>query len=100
MFLPDATPDLKTTPATATAKEDGTFSMSTGTAGGVKPGKYVVTVKWPDPKVKITDAQKMMGATASDAPDLLKGRYDSREKSQIKVEIKSGENKLEPFVLN
>ena len=99
MFIPE-TPDLKAQPSTATAKADGTFEMSTGVSGGVRPGKYIVTVVWPDPNVKITDAQRMMGATASDAPDLLKGRFATREKSTIKIEIKSGENKLEPIVLN
>jgi hypothetical protein len=99
MFLPETPGDMKITPATATTGADGTFKMSTGAAGGVKAGKYIVTVIWPDPKVKISDAQRMMGASASDAPDLLAGRYATREKTTIKVEIKPGDNKLDPFQL-
>src|SRR5262245_12197198 len=71
MFYVDGTPDPNSTPATATAKDDGSFTVSTGVAGGMRPGKYIVTVVWPDPNKKPTDAQRMMGYSPSDAPDLL-----------------------------
>jgi hypothetical protein len=99
MFHVDGTPDPRSTPATATAKEDGTFAVATGVAGGMKPGKYVVTVVWPDPTKKPTDAQRMMGYNPSDAPDLLAGRYATRDRSPLRAEVKSGENALEPFEL-
>jgi len=99
MFIADAPADMTASPATATVAADGTFTMATGVAGGVKPGKYIATVVWPDPSVKITDAQRMMGASASDAPDLLKGRFATRELSKLKVEVKPGANALEPFLL-
>jgi hypothetical protein len=98
-FVPDGPPDLKAIPATGVTGADGTFTMSTGTNSGVKPGKYSVTVVWPDPSVKLTEAQKMAGANPYDAPDVLKDRYKTPEKSKLKVEIKAGHNKLEPFAL-
>lgn len=97
MFLPDPPGDLKASTPTATCAADGTFQMFTSATGGVRAGHYVVTIVWPDPNFKITDAQRMMGARPADAPDLLAGRYATREKSTIKVEVKTGENKLSPF---
>lgn len=99
VFHLDGPPDMKAIPPSATAGPDGSFTMATGTAGGVKPGKYIATIIWPDPSFKITEAQRMQGINPSDAPDVLKGRYATREKSDQKVEIKAGENKLPPFKL-
>ena len=99
MFLADGPTDMTATPATATVAADGSFTMATGVAGGVKPGRYAVTVVWPDPSMKLTDAQRMMGASPSDAPDVLKGRYAKRELSKLSAEIKTGNNALEPFHL-
>jgi len=99
MFHTDGPANIRSTPATATVGDDGSFTMATGVLGGVKPGRYLATVVWPDPNVKLTDAQRMMGASLSDAPDLLKGRYATRETSGLAVEIKPGINVLEPFDL-
>lgn len=94
-FFPEGDTSLKAVVASGTAADDGTFTLSTGTQTGAPAGKYVVAVVWLDPKVKVTEQQKMMGMTP-DAPDLLKGRY-SREKSTLRAEVKPGENKLDPF---
>jgi hypothetical protein len=99
-FHPDPPGDPKTTfPATAKAGTDGKFTVATGANGGVKAGKYFVTIIWPDPNKKLTDAQRMMGASPDDAPDLLGGRYSTREKSQLQVEVKPGVKELPPFEL-
>ncbi|MFO0810865.1 MAG: hypothetical protein U0746_19730 [Gemmataceae bacterium] len=99
MFYTDGTPDPHVTPATATVKDDGSFSVATGATGGMRPGKYIVTVVWPDPSKKPTDAQRMMGYSPSDAPDLLAGRYATREKTSLRAEVTAGENALPPFDL-
>jgi|SRR5262245_8148934 len=90
--------DMKSVPATATAGPDGTFTLVTGDKHGARAGKYVVSVTWPDPAKKPTEAQAMMGM-APDAPDLLKGRYSDPKQSKLRAEVKSGENDLEPFDL-
>jgi hypothetical protein len=91
MFHPDPPGDPKTTfPATAKAGSDGKFSLDTGLKSGVRPGKYVVTITWPDPGKTLTDAQKMMGVNPEDAPDLLGGRYATREKTDLKADIQPG----------
>jgi hypothetical protein len=99
MFHPENPVSLNETAATAVTAEDGTFKLATGTKHGVKSGKYIVTVVWPDPNKPLTDAQKMMGVSPYDAPDLLGGRYSTKEKSSLRAEVKSGPNDLEPFDL-
>jgi hypothetical protein len=90
--------DMGVTPASGTTDADGVFTLSTGKQAGVKPGKYVVTVIFPDPNKKISEQDKMMGL--GDAPDLLKGRYATTQSSTLKAEVKGGENVLEPFEVN
>jgi hypothetical protein len=99
MFIPENPPSLNDFPSTATTADDGTFTLVSGATGGARPGKYIVTVVWPDPNKKFTDAQKMMGFGPSDAPDVLKGRYATREKSPLRAEVRDGPNSLTPFEL-
>jgi hypothetical protein len=99
MFHPDWASDINAFPATATTAVDGTFSLASGDRSGARPGKYVVTVVWPDPNKVLTDAQKMMGVSPYDAPDLLRGRYATRDKSALRAEVKPGVNALDPFDL-
>ncbi len=99
VFHSDGPPDAHATPATAKAGVDGTFTMNSGLKTGAKPGKYIVTVVWPDPAKKFTDMQIANGANPEDAPDLLGGRYATREKSTLRAEIKAGATALEPFDL-
>jgi hypothetical protein len=95
MFFPEGSSG--TNPSTGVCGDDGTFTLSTGTGVGAPAGKYVVTVTWPDPKVKYTEQQKMMGMTG-DAPDLLRGAY-SKEKSTLRAEVKAEPTTLEPFAI-
>jgi len=97
MFHPEGG-DINSVPATGTAGLDGTFALTTGAKVGAAPGKYVVTVVWPDPSKKPTEQQAMMGL-APDAPDLLAGRYAARQKSPLRAEIKPGQNTLDTFDL-
>jgi hypothetical protein len=89
---------LKDSPATATAEPDGSFVVSTGGKPGAPTGKYTVTVVWPEAK-KLTQQELMQGANPNDGPDRLKGAYDTPQKSNIRVEVRSGDNTLEPFDL-
>jgi hypothetical protein len=98
MFIPEA-PDPKVFPATAIADADGNFTLASNDQKGVGVGKYIVTVTWPDPNKKITDAQRMMGVSIYDFPDQLGGRYGTREKSSLRAEVKAGPNVLAPFEL-
>ena len=98
-FHPEDSAGLETVTSTGVTGDDGTFTLSTGPDKGAKEGKYIVTVMYPDPKKKPTEKQMMTGATVLDAPDVFGGKYMSREKSQLKAEVKPGENKLEPFDL-
>jgi hypothetical protein len=77
----------------AVVAEDGTFRLSArGTFDGAPAGHYAVTVFYLSPEKKV-DGQNA-------GPDLLKGKYAGPRTTPLKVEIKPGENQLEPFVLN
>ncbi len=69
-----------------------------GHGPGIPAGTYQVTIRWPDPKVKPTDAQKMTGMF-NDPPDLLKGKYENKAKSGLKAEITSSTTDLPAFEL-
>jgi hypothetical protein len=95
MFHPEGG-DLNDVPASGVAGEDGTFTLATGDKAGAHAGKYVVTIVWPDPAKKPTPQQVMMGL-APDAPDVLAGRFATKQVSSLRAEVKPGENTLQPF---
>lgn len=82
-----------------TCNENGEYTVQTGGKDGIRAGNYAVTVIWPDPSKKITDAEKMMGKQPSDLPDLLQGRYSNKEKSQLVATIKTEDNVIADFDL-
>jgi len=80
------------------ADKDGKFSIVSDSEVGLVAGTYVVTATWPDPAVQPTPAQKMTGMFDV-GPDLLKGRYESKDKSSLKLEITNTTKELPPFEL-
>ncbi len=95
MFFPS---DPKITTASAVAETDGTFKVFSDGEAGLVVGKYQVTISWPDPTKKPTQAQMMMG-TGELGPDLLKGKYSSKDTSTLSVEITPTSKTLPPFEL-
>jgi len=93
---PDGAATVNTVTSTGTADEQGQFTLSTGDKKGAKPGKYVVTVVWPDPAKKSTEKQRLQGKEV-EAPDLLGGRYADRNKSPLRAEVKAGVGTLDPI---
>ncbi len=91
--------DPKGSLATATTDASGNFSLVSDLAQGVATGSYKVCVIWPDPAVQPTPAQKMTGMFDA-GPDLLKGRYESPEKSTLVIEISGSSEKLPPIELS
>ena len=84
--------------ATGVADSDGTFNLISDMKEGIQPGKYIVSLTWPDPAFKPSEASKMRG-DADSGPDLLKGRYVMKEKSGLTAEIISSTKELPPFQL-
>lgn len=84
--------------ASGVVSEDGSFTLSSGLEKGVAPGKYTVTITWPDPTVQTTPQQMMQGMIA-DAPDLLDGAYAAKAKSTLKAEITASTTVIPPFDL-
>jgi hypothetical protein len=99
MFHPDGPVDRKTVIPSGRVDADGRFTLMTQDKSGARPGKYIVTVIWPDPNKKITETQKMMGVSPDDAPDVLQGKFETRDKSTLRAEVKPGDNNLDPFDL-
>lgn len=86
--------DVKDAPvATGVADNDGKFTLTSHLNTGASPGNYIITVTWPDPAVKPTEAQKIRG-DAEPGPDLLKGRYVMKDKSSLTAEITSSTTEL------
>ncbi len=83
----------------APVKEDGSFAISTDGKLGIPPGSYKLSLSWPDPSVKPTERQKMMG-DFEPGPDLLKGKYVNKDKAKMQIEIKAGEKELAPIVIS
>ena len=84
--------------ASAVADSTGSFKPISQSLPGMRAGRYKVTVIWPDPSKKPTEAQKMMG-TADVGPDLLKGKYSLKSSTTLTAEIKEGITTLPPFDL-
>lgn len=83
----------------AVATSDGTYRIVSNQNPGIPPGKYLVTVSWPDPSYKPSERDVMLG-TAELGPDLLKGRYIAKGKSDLEVEIDGTTKQLDPIELS
>ena len=92
--------DLKVVRPLGLVKDDGTFSVMTGTATGAPVGDYIITITWP----QAVGPKRRKGEITTEAlpnyEDRLKGAYGDRMKSKFEtVHVKKGLNQLEPFVL-
>lgn len=75
-----------------TAKDDGSFDVITREPGdGVKPGDYKVTIYFPD----MSQPEDGNGQR----PDVLNGKYELPQNSQISASIKAQENVIPPLDL-
>ncbi|WP_146677094.1 hypothetical protein [Pirellula sp. SH-Sr6A] len=95
-------PEPSTNSAVANGVTDanGVFAPLTGTEEGIAEGTYRVTVVWPDPKMSGGEGTLQFGASQSkDPPDLLKGRYVSRDKSKLSVTVSRSSPELPPLEL-
>ena len=101
-------PEPNTTPPVPTGQvdEEGNFSLAVDDQGaGAPAGKYAVLIQWRT-RTEGTDAPKPVPKKGrryvspdkpDGVPDRLEGRYMNAEKSRFHVEVKPGENNLEPF---
>jgi hypothetical protein len=79
------------------AQEDGKFTLFTGDKPGARAGEYIVTFIWP--KEIAPKSTKKFVQEAPESRDQLDGAFVDPHTSRFKVEIKAGDNKLEPFNL-
>jgi hypothetical protein len=88
--------DIKAIPSTGLTGADGTFKITTGDKSGAPAGEYVVTIICSE----TVDAKPGKISTGPpETRDRLNGAYADKAKSTITVEVKKGDNQLEPFNL-
>jgi hypothetical protein len=101
-------PEPNTTPPVPAGQVDdqGSFSVTVDQMGeGAPTGKYVALVLWrtkveggEQPKPAPKKGRRYVPPVTSELiPDRLAGRYMDPERSPFRVEVKPGENNLEPF---
>jgi hypothetical protein len=87
--------------SSAVADANGNFSPVTEGEPGIPAGTYRVTVNWPDPAMRReAGSTQFGGGDDRDAPDLLKGKYIAKDRSQLTVVIDRSTTQLEPFELS
>ncbi len=96
-FHPKGGNSVSTEPSVGVAGEDGTFTLETGKKSGAPVGEYTVTIIWPE-EVAPRKA-KVFPPPESETRDRLRGAYANAKTSPFKVQIKAGDNQLEPFLL-
>jgi len=90
--------NVKTIYPTAATEADGTFWVKTGDQDGAPAGSYVVTVTCPQ---QVQSAKKMYSTGEKpETADLFKGAYGRKDSSNIRLEIKKGDNELAQIDLN
>jgi hypothetical protein len=94
----DAKNELTAVRPSGVAKDDGTYTLTTGPDQGAPAGDYVVTVTLFQ-EVNAKKGKAMSTDMNTPTEDKLKGAYADRTKSQITRQIKSGTNQLEPIDL-
>lgn len=95
LFHPD---DPLQPTASGIADESGKFTLLSGPNSGIAPGKYTVTLTWPDPSHEPSKKELMMG-TAEKGPDLLNNKYASKDRTILSAEITPSTDTLPPFEL-
>ena len=82
-------------------KEDGTYTLSTGTKEGARAGEYVVTITWTETVTKKPKTGKIsMQDEEVEIRDRLQGRYADPAKSTIQATIKRGGGTIPTFELD
>lgn len=84
--------------ASGVTDDTGTFTLVSSLQEGVQPGKYRVTITWPDESKRKKEAFEQMGSN-EDPPDQLKGRYASPKDTPLKAEIAADTTEIPAFEL-
>jgi hypothetical protein len=99
LFHPES--DTLGSVSSAVADASGTFSPVTDGEPGIPAGTYRVTVSWPDPAMRREASAMQFGfGEERDPPDLLKGRYIAKDRSQLTVVIDRSTSQLDAFELS
>ncbi|MCA9157832.1 MAG: carboxypeptidase regulatory-like domain-containing protein [Pirellulaceae bacterium] len=75
----------------------GQYTLITNMEPGVKPGKYKVTMTWPD---NSANDSKAFSLSQKDPPDLFKSKYADPTKTKLSAEILASTTEIPPFELS
>jgi hypothetical protein len=78
---------------------DGKFNLTTGQDKGAPAGEYAVTFLWPKEVVKEKNPKEFKMNMTVETYDGFEGAYTNAQTTNFKAEVKRGETKLEPFLL-
>jgi hypothetical protein len=78
---------------------EGKFTLMTGQEKGAPAGEYAVTFLWPKEVEKEKNPKEFKMNMAAETFDGLDGAYTDAQTTKFKAEVKRGETKLEPFLL-
>jgi hypothetical protein len=98
-FHPKGDNNIKTIRPVGLTKEDGTFTLTTGSDEGALPGEYVVTFICSEPVGGSNATKKIISSAPPETQDRFQGAYSNAETSKFNVVLKAGPNQLEPFKL-
>ena len=96
VFFP-APPGEPNNVAAGVVDVDGKFTLVTNMEPGITPGKYNVTVVWPD---RSTKESKTFSMGSKDLPDLLKSKYADPKKSKLSAEVTESTTEIPTFELS
>lgn len=85
--------------ATGVADADGKYQLVTDAEVGVTPGKYQITVTWPDPNHKQEAGSLLSPASSEPGPDVLKGKFARKEASTLSADITTDIKDLPPIAI-
>ena len=96
MFFP-APPGEPNNIAAGVVDGTGQYTLVTNLQSGVNPGKYKVTVVWPEPPPK---NNKTFSLSSKDPPDLLKSKYADPNKTTLSADVAATPTEIPPCALS
>jgi hypothetical protein len=97
-FHPKGDNSITTVRPVGLTKDDGTFTLMTGSKEGAPAGEYTVTLICSE-EVGGAKEKKVISTAPPETRDRLGGAYANPASSKLQAQIQPGPNQLDPFQL-